>query len=217
MYDIFFLSYDESIADKNFELISERYPLAKRVNGIEGILAAHQECARQSKTDMFWVIDADSKIKPSFKLENIVIPDWDKKYTHLWYSKNAVNGLEYGNGGLKLFQKKEMINKPQMGIDMTVEFNLKIHEEVASINCFNHSPLSAWQSAFRECVKLSKQDCDIARNRLETWCSVGKWRKNGQFTIDGAIAGRNYGITSTKITKINDFNWLQEKFNEFYK
>jgi hypothetical protein len=42
MLDVFFLSYNEPYADENYELLLEKAPHAKRVNGITGFTAAHQ-------------------------------------------------------------------------------------------------------------------------------------------------------------------------------
>ena len=51
---------------------------------------------------MFWVIDADAEVTEEFMFD--YIPDvYDKEVVHVWGSKNPVNGLEYGYGGVKLF------------------------------------------------------------------------------------------------------------------
>jgi hypothetical protein len=49
---------------------------------------------------------------------------------------------------------------------------------------------------------------------LDRWCSIG----SDLNAIAGAIAGRKYGEdhrgNKEALKKINDFNWLREKFNE---
>jgi hypothetical protein len=53
---------------------------------------------------------------------------------------------------------------------------------------------------------------------LETWCTVGADRPFGEYAIAGAIAGRAYGESNRgnieALRKINDFEWLKERFNE---
>src|SRR5882762_4443847 len=112
MYDIFFLSFNEVDAYKNYLYCCQRWPRLKRVDNIVGILNAHKECAKQSTTSMFYVIDADNRPKDfDFTYE---VPSYDKKYVHLWYAKNPVNNLEYGWGGIKLFPKKLIMNETDM-------------------------------------------------------------------------------------------------------
>jgi hypothetical protein len=47
---------------------------------------------------------------------------------------------------------------------------------------------------------------------------VGSERKYGKYAIKGAIAGRKFGEENKNnkemLMKINDFNWLREKFYE---
>ena len=98
MYDIIFISYNELTADENFARLKERFPLAKRVNGVEGIHQAHIAAAKKSFTKMFWVVDADAIILDTFKF-NYIVPEWDLDAVHVWRSRNPMNGLEYGYDG----------------------------------------------------------------------------------------------------------------------
>ena len=52
-YDIVFISYNEAYADANYQRIVEKFPRAKRVNGINGIHNAHKEAAKICTTDYF--------------------------------------------------------------------------------------------------------------------------------------------------------------------
>jgi hypothetical protein len=94
--------------------------------------------------------------------------------------------------------------------------------EVSNITAFNTDTFSAWRSAFRECVKLSskvidRQKSDETNRRLETWKTVGKDRPFGEYAILGAIQGEEYGLLNknnlSELKKINDFDWLLERFN----
>jgi hypothetical protein len=92
---------------------------------------------------------------------------------------------------------------------------------VSNITAFNSDEFSAWRSAFRECAKLSSKLIDKQVNteteeRLEVWCSTGADRPYGEWALKGAQAGREYGEehkgNSQALKKINDYEWLREKY-----
>jgi hypothetical protein len=60
MYDIVFISYNETNADDRYTSLKHQYPMAKRVHGIKGIHQAHIAAAKKCFTKMFWVVDADA-------------------------------------------------------------------------------------------------------------------------------------------------------------
>ena len=68
-YDIIFISYQEPNADNLYNDLKMRFPRAKRVHGVKGIHQAHIEAAKLSETDMFWVVDGDAVIEPTFNFE----------------------------------------------------------------------------------------------------------------------------------------------------
>jgi hypothetical protein len=95
--------------------------------------------------------------------------------------------------------------------------------EVSNITAFNTDPLNTWKSAFRECCKLSSKVIDRQNEtetnaRLEVWCTSGKDKPYGNFAIDGAIAGAEYGNANRDnleaLKKINDFDWLKVQFEQ---
>lgn len=212
MYDIIFISYNEPTADENFARLKERFPLAKRVNGVEGIHQAHIAAAKKSFTKMFWVVDADAIILDTFKFDYIV-PEWDLDAVHVWRSRNPMNGLEYGYGGVKLLPKKLTIDMRTDTIDMTMNISSKFNamNEVSNITAFNTNEFNTWRSAFRECCKLAIINNAEASERLDIWCSIAHGAYAEQ-ALSGAIAGREYGeiygIDPVEIARINDFNWL---------
>ena len=55
MLDVVQISYHESYADDNFELLKLFAPHAKRVQGVKGIFEAHKEAARVAETNHFYV------------------------------------------------------------------------------------------------------------------------------------------------------------------
>lgn len=219
-YDVFFLSYGEPNAEQNFELLKAIRPNAKRVTGVDGLLAAHKECAKRCFTSHFFVVDADSVITDPSVFE-YTVPAYDAQYVHLWYAKNAVNDLEYGWGGLKLFPKKLMKDATQSGVDMTTTFELKIIPEVASTTMFNSSEYEAWRSAFRECAKLSKgvfkeQNAEENLARLVTWKTTGGYRPFGTWCVQGANDGAEFAEQNEDISCVNNWRWLREEFERRY-
>lgn len=215
MYDVFFLSFDEPHADRYWDILRRHHPIARRVNGIAGIQAAHAECARKSRTSHFFVIDADNEVLTP-KIFEYEIPEWDREYVHLWYARNPVNNLIYGWGAIKLFPKS-IFGDPTPRLDMTTSFSLKIIPEVASITHFNVSAFETWRSAFRECVKLSCSDSQEAAERLNVWCSAAHG-PHSEWALRGAQEGREYGIVhrnnADALFVINDYQWLEKRFTE---
>jgi hypothetical protein len=223
MYDIVFISYNEPNAEENWQRLSSRFPLAKRVHGVKGIHQAHIVAAKKCFTNMFWVVDGDAVILDTFdfsyktKLLDTV---------HVWRSSNPINDLEYGNGGVKLLPRHMTINMNITKPDMTTSISTKFKPvlEISNITAFNSDPFNTWKSAFRECVKLSsriidRQVTDETSKRLDVWCTKGIDRTFGNYAINGAIAGSKYGIQYkydiSALKKINDFDWLASEFKNY--
>ena len=218
MYDIIFISYNEPNADENFAKLKARFPYAQRINGVKGIHQAHIAAAKKSFTKMFWVVDGDAEIVDTFNFDYIV-SKYDLECVHVWRSKNPVNGLEYGYGGVKLLPKKLTMNMDLSKPDMTTSISslFKAMEEISNITSFNTDPFNSWKSAFRECCKLAsktidRQDTAETEQRLAVWCSAS----TDVHAQDGACSGRDYGIKHAgdpdALAKINDFEWLEEQF-----
>jgi hypothetical protein len=223
--DIIFISYDESYADSHYRALVERFPTAKHVHGIKGILSAHVHAANISSTAMFYVVDADAVIEPTFDF-TFVPPDTNTVY--VWNSRNPVNDLVYGYGGVKLFPTTQLIVYSGNPVDFTTSVAEKfvVVNEVSNITKFNTDSFAAWRSGFREAAKLAScvienQNDDETSARLNVWCTTGKDREFGSFTISGALAGRAFGIVHKNqpdmIGLINNYKWLAEQFNTAYQ
>jgi hypothetical protein len=223
MYDIVFISYKEPNADENWEILKSKFPMAKRVHGVKGIHQAHIAAAKKCFTKMFWIVDADAIIMDDFDF-SYEVPEHQLDHVHVWRSQNPINDLVYGYGGLKLFPRKLTINmdisKPDMTTSITNKFK-PIHE-ISNITAFNTGPFETWKSAFRECAKLSakvidRQKDDETNARLKIWTTVGSDRDFGEYAIQGAIQGSEYGEKHSQspddLRRINDFDWLQEQFD----
>ena len=214
MYDIVFISYDEINADDNYARLKERFPLAKRVHGVDGIHNAHIAAAKKAFTKMFWVVDADAIILDDFNFD-YEVTKWDLDVVHVWRSRNPVNGLEYGYGGVKLFPKILTINMRTDTVDMTttISSKFKAMPTVSNITAFNTDPFTTWRSAFRECCKLVLINNEESLVRLDRWCTIG----SDLNAINGAKAGKIYGEKNSSdmeaLAKINDFTWLKDQWS----
>jgi len=220
-YDIVMITYDEPEADKNYDELLKRFPRAKRVHGIEGIHQAHIEAAKQVNSDMFWVVDGDATIVDDFNFDYIT-PENEKDYVKVWRSKNPINGLEYGYGGVKLLPRALTEHMDISKTDMTTSISSKFKPmpTVSNLTNFAVDEFSAWRSAFRECVKLASKVIDRQKDneteeRLKTWCTHAEGPLK-DWILKGANEGRNYGKSNKtdpeKLKKINDFEWLHAKF-----
>lgn len=226
-YDIVFISYDEIGSNERFEKIKERFSWVKRVHGVLGIHNAHRKAAEISTTEMFWVVDADALIIDEFCFD-YQVSVWDTETVHVWRSLNPVNGLTYGYGGVKLFPREAIISMDLQAVDMTTSISkkFKVIDEISNITDFNTDPYSTWKSAFRECAKLASkkitnQKEEETEERLRIWTTVGEDKPFGQYCIEGAKAGKEWGEKSrddeSHMRLINDFAWLRDKFDNYYK
>ncbi len=219
-FDIIFLSYDEPYAEEHWERLKNRFPYAGRVHGVKGILNAHKECAKIARTDYFFVVDGDAYILDDFKLDEAPA-DVSDEFFYMWMSRNAINDLTYGNGGVKLFPKRIFDKVEEYGVDMFVHLPHKQIYDVACISRFNASPFYSWRAGFRECVQLASEHSKRIKRQtriylLNIWCNKGADREFGRWCIKGSRAGRRYGmenIGNEKAVKLmNDFDWLRGRF-----
>ena len=219
MYDAVFISYNEPDADERYKRLLERYPNTKRIHGVKGIHQAHIAAAKKCSTKMFWVIDGDADLLTEFSLDHKV-NEYDLDCVHVWRSRNPINNLIYGYGGVKLLPRRLTMNVDISSTDMTTSISdrFKAMPFVSNVTSFNTDEFSTWKSAFRECAKLSsktinRQEEGETNERLKIWTT----RANGrfcEFAIRGANAGMEFGLSrGSDLRLINDFDWLQERFH----
>jgi hypothetical protein len=222
-FDIIFLSYDEPFAEEHWERLKEHFPFAQRVHGIKGILNAHKKCAKKSRTNYFFVVDGDAYILDSFTFDAIPSENLESDHFYMWRSRNAVNDLVYGNGGIKLFPRTIFHDIDEYGTDLFWRLPHKEIHRIASISRFNFSPFYSWRAGFRECVNLASRKFGKPRTEryklsiLNIWCNKGADRPFGIWCIKGARMGREYGEENKdnkeKLELFNDFDWLKKKFD----
>ena len=218
----FFLNYDDINAKENFARAKVVLPTIQQFNTTTSIAESHKACAAMSFTDQFMVIDSDNYLL-DFSLTDVYAAVKEKNKIYVFRSKNPVNDLEYGHGGVKVFQRSLFEDRDV--IDFTTSFKGHVHvvKKVLSIHKFNSTPFQAWRTAVRECAKLSSGIIPNRNNsddeyRLDTWCSKFNNVENAEFVELGAKFGRDFGTTNKDrpliLKKINDFKWLNDKYEQ---
>jgi hypothetical protein len=235
--DIIFLSYDEPNAEKNYADLCAKVPWAKRVHGVKGSDAAHKACAALSDTEYFITVDADNIIDPKFLDTEVDLVELGLTPEHVfsWCGKVHVNGLMYGNGGLKMWTRKFVNN-------MRTHENSADDDEKGKVEfCFdekyyqfndsysesftNATPFQAWRAGFREGVKMSlnqgTKTADIKKvwwqnyQRLLIWCNVGADVDNGIWSMIGAREGcYKTNCTDWDYANVRDFEYLTRYWEE---
>jgi len=238
-FDVIFISFDEDNYEENWANLLENVPWAKHVHGVKGSDAAHKAAAEMSETDRFVSVDADNIVNPDFfDLElDLDHPKFHGKAIS-WAAQNYVNGLEYGNGGLKLWPKQYVLDMRthenadtddgKNQVDFCWEDSYVQMTNQYSITYPNGSPRQAFRAGFREGVKMSlvqgeKTDPDNFKKnvwwgnykRLITWCSVGADVQNGLWSMYGARLGCYMtNLTDWDFLNVRDFDYLNNLFEQ---
>lgn len=234
-FDVIFISYDEDNCEENWADLVSKVPWAKRVHGVEGSDAAHKAAANLSETDLFVSVDADNIVDTSFfNMELDLEHPGIKGKAITWSAQNHINGLEYGNGGLKLWPKQHVLsmrthensdsNDKRTQLEFCWDNN---YVTMTNQYCITHpegSPRQAFRAGFREGVKMSLDQggkVDPLKfketvwwgnyKRLITWCSVGADIENGLWAMYGARLGCYMtNLTDWDYVNVRDFEYINE-------
>lgn len=239
-YDIIYLSYDEPNAERNYADLCSKVPWAKRVHGVKGSDAAHKACAELSETDRFITVDGDNIVDPNFLQEEINLKD-NEDLSHCvisWAANNQINGLIYGNGGLKCWPKEYVLNmrtheaaspdNKHAQVDFCWDVRYIQVEKCFSKIMNNVTPQQAWRAGFREGVKMClnrgdrpEQVEDFFQNdwrnlhRCYIWMSVGADVNNGLWAIYGARKGFFLTMfTDWDFVNVRDFDYLNDYWDQ---
>ena len=241
-YDIIYLSYDEPNAEENYYDLKQLVPWAKRVHGVEGSDAAHKACADLAETERFITIDGDNKIHHSFINEILHFKDDVdlSKCVVSWSGYNIINGLTYGNGGIKCWPT-EMVkhmkthenadpNNLKAQVDFCWDLQYLQVDKTYSYVHNNATPQQAWRAGFREGVKMSlieglpadpkqfnEQIPKKNLDRLKIWATLGSDVKNGKWAVYGAREGCYKTMcTDWDHVHVRDFEYLNNLWNTEY-
>ena len=240
-YDVVYLSYDEPTAEKNYADLLTKIPWAKRVHGVDGSDSAHKACARLAETDRVTIIDGDNIIKSELIQQTVEFVDSvDLSKSVLSYAaENIINGLQYGNGGIKNWDRELILNmkthenadpsNDKTQVDFCWDINYLQLKSCMSYVHNNATPQQAWRAGFREGVKMSllegsKPSKDLPfdkqihwknYHRLVTWMNVGADVEHGIWAMYGARLG--CWMTNLKDdwdhTNVRDFKYLNSLWN----
>ena len=239
-YDIIYLSYDEPNAEKNYADLCSKVPWAKRVHGVKGSDAAHKACAELSETDRFITVDGDNIVHPNFLQQELDFnqhADLEKSVIS-WCGVNVINGLMYGNGGLKCWPKEYVLNmrthenadpdNPHAQVDFCWDLNYIQQNSWFSYVHNNETPHQAWRAGFREGVKMAldqgvkinsaeelKKSHWKNLHRLYIWTMVGADVDNGLWAIYGARKGLFLTMcTDWDYVQVRDFEYLNDYWDK---
>lgn len=238
--DVFYISYDEPNAERNWSDLLNKVPWAKRVHGVKGFDAAHKECARQSETDRFITVDGDNIVMEDFFDQVLDIPDQDHEGNDIsqsifsWNGKNLLNGLVYGNGGVKCWPKQYTLDMKTHeaaddgeGMEFCWKLNyIQLNDTFSEVHQ-TASPFQAFRAGFREGVKMSLDQGERVDaydfkekiwwqnfNRLNVWCNIGYDVSNGVWALYGARLGcYKTVLTDWDTNLIADYDWFKDFFN----
>jgi hypothetical protein len=239
--DVFFITYDEPQKEEFWRELKERCPQARRVDGVKGFDRAHKECAKQATTGRFFTIDGDNKLLDSFFQATIPENLLNTDYVLSWTAQNSVNGLAYGNGGVKNWRRDvvqnmqchEFSQDEESAVDFCFSLSYYQMPEILSVSNINQTSFQAFRAGFREGVKMSLdrgkkitgQGSALIENfkskvhpsnleRLRIWASVGSDTPHGLWAIYGCRLGcYEYYLNNTPIENIRDYDWFNQYWN----
>ena len=225
LMDIVFISYDEPEADRNWDILHNKFPQSHRVHGVAGMELALEAAADVSTTPWYWAVFAKTELAANFDFG--FVPDYMQQAKHYIFNcRNMVNGLEYGHMGMVLYNCqgiRDINRKGNFGLDYTLSFP---HESIPILSClgrFNTTPYHTWRTAFRETAKLaffeSEQSTVDGQYRLRTWLDRAEG-DHAEWCLRGAQDGQEFfETTNGKLDKLKQsfrWEWLREYFNSRY-
>jgi hypothetical protein len=230
--DTIFLSYDEPNADENWLDLIGKCPWAKRSHGVYGSDNAHKAAAAMSDTERFVIVDADNIVFPEFFNQEIDLTVLTDKDLVSWPAKNTINGLVYGNGGIKSWSRKQISEMrshenahrghKSAQVDFCWDMNYLEMKECHSQIHNNVTPYQAFRAGFREGCKMGLVNGNVMSEfnkaripegnmkKLLTWMSIGSDVDNGIWAIYGARLGfwkTNYQRDTWNWISVRDFAW----------
>ncbi len=213
--DIVFLSYDEPSAEKYWKVLKEKYPRAKRIQGVKGRTKAYHAAAELSDTEYFFAvfptIELDNDFDFSFQ------PDRMKDRCHyIFHAKNPVNGLEYGHRAVILYHKFLCLSTIHPRLDFTLSQPHTVIPKLCGVSHFNQTPEISWRVAFREVLKLCEMKPTVeSKHRLKKWCELGQG-DYAELVQKGALDAVDYyekfKTDKSALMLSYELDWLKEKF-----
>lgn len=211
--DIVFISYDEKNADENWNKLQARFPRAKRIHGVQGLVAALKAAAAASTTPYFYAVFGKTQVRDDFNF------DYQPNYlqhpaNYIFLAYNPILDHAYGHGGIVMHNRKFLLDTEEFGTDITMSTHTVTVPVISCDNKLDDDAWAAWRTAFREAYKLSA--LLDSRPSIEDEYHLHLWLTRSYTTMGmwsrlGANEGRKAYLDGTK-ADVNDWAWLQEKF-----
>jgi len=224
LQDIVFISYDEKEADSNYARLTDAFPRAQRVHGVEGMERALAAAAEVATTPWYFAVFGKTELYPGFNFD--FVPDYFQQPKHyIFYSENRVNKLVYGEMAVIMYNCDLVLDNQdkEFGLDYTMSFPHEVVPIISTYGNFDTSPYQTWRTAFREVGKL--YDIQARTPSVDTEYRIRIWetRAEGPFAdwcLKGAQDGRDFYLKykDNFDYRKNTFNWewLREYFAQRY-
>ncbi len=233
-FDVFYVCYDEPNRWDHWTQIKQLLPKAKKVEGVVGFDRALKVCAKRASTSYFFLIDGDNRLLPERLDQMVDLSEVEDHWVLSWSSLNRLNGLTYGNGGLKLWPRRlaqelrshesALSDDDQTDYCFIADYCLVDNFATETVVTGTHK--QAFRAGFREGVKmaldwgrqvelnnenfntlLGKQN----RLRLKVWCEIGDDVPNGCWGILGARFGLKMNVIEKfDYRSINSYLWIDD-------
>ena len=169
--DIVFISNGEVNADYNYEKLkfyAGDWNKIKRVDRVNGRVAAYHAAARASSTPWFFAVFA--KIEVDLEFDWAWQPDRLQEPKHyIFHARNPINGLEYGHQAIIAYNRDLVLNNLGTGLDFTLDSAHEVVPILSGTAYYHNDPWMCWRTAFRETLKLCAATDVESKYRLKQW------------------------------------------------
>ena len=214
LLDIVFISNGEVNADYNYEklkfYVGDRNRI-KRVDRVNGRVAAYHAAAEASSTPWFFAVFAKLEVEPAF--DWAWQPDRLQQAKHyIFHARNPVNGLEYGHQAMIAYNKQLTLDNPGTGLDFTLDSEHEVVPVLSGTAHYANDPWMCWRTAFREALKLRATTDVESQYRLRQWLKENNSDDYVRWSHIGAQDAVEYyesvGGDFAELKKSYDWEWL---------
>jgi hypothetical protein len=191
-----------SLVDGNYRI--------KRVQNVNGRVAAYHAAAEASTTPWFFAVFAKLQVNKEFDWN--WQPDRMQQSKHyIFHAHNPVNGLQYGHQAMIAYNKQLVLENTGVGLDFTLDQAHEVVPIVSGQANYYTSSWMAWRTAFREVLKLKASLPDVENEyRLHQWLAVdntqSKWSMKG--AQDAMEFYEEVNGDPTELRKSYEWAWL---------
>ena len=215
--DIVFISNGEVNADYNYEKLrfySGNWNKIKRVDRVNGRVAAYHAAAEASTTPWFFAVFAKLEVNPEF--DWLWQPDRLQQAKHyIFHARNPINGLEYGHQAMIAYNKQLTLANTGTGLDFTLDSDHEVVPILSGTAYYHNDPWMCWRTAFREALKLRAATDVESQYRLKQWLKPCESRDDYEYAqwshIGAEDAVEYYESVNgdfTELKKSYDWAWL---------